>query len=117
MGKFRFNVDGHNYTIYTDNKTRVIAVSTYAGKSVRGIATCASGDEFDLSAGVKIAANRCAVRIAEKRLRNATNRYETTKMWFEEASKCIGEAAEYKSDAVEKLAAAQKKLEKTIKSI
>lgn len=35
------------YRYYTNGR-RVIAVSTYAGKTVRGVATCDPGDEFSM---------------------------------------------------------------------
>ena len=38
------------YRYYTNGR-RVIAVSTYAGKTVRGVATCDPGDEFSMEKG------------------------------------------------------------------
>lgn len=51
--------------IVTGNK--VIALSTYAGKTVRGVAKCAPGDEFDIEKGKDLATARCAYKIAQKR--------------------------------------------------
>ena len=45
------------YKFYT-NGSRVIAVSTYAGKTVRGVAVCHAGDTFSLEKGKKLAALR-----------------------------------------------------------
>lgn len=42
------------YKFYT-NGSRVIAVSTYAGKTVRGVAVCHAGDAFSLEKGKKLA--------------------------------------------------------------
>lgn len=53
---------------------KVIAVSTYAGKAVRGVAKCAPGDNFDIEKGKDLAIARCAAKIAEKRLRRAANK-------------------------------------------
>ena len=47
---------------------KVIAVSTYAGKTVRGIAICSPEDKFDIEFGKKLAAARCNEKVAEKRL-------------------------------------------------
>lgn len=58
------------YRFYT-NGNKVVAVSTYAGKTVRGVAKCAPEDTFDLEKGKEIAAARCAVRIAQKRYARA----------------------------------------------
>ena len=38
------------YRYYTAGN-KIIAVSTYAGKTVRGIAKCAEGDTFDIEKG------------------------------------------------------------------
>ena len=59
---------------YFTNGNKVIAVSTYAGKTVRGVAICDSGDKFDLDKGKQLAAARCAVKIATKRYNRATQK-------------------------------------------
>lgn len=41
------------YTYHTDNKSLVICVATYAGKTVKGIAKCnTEQDTFDLQKGI-----------------------------------------------------------------
>ena len=59
------------YRIYTDNKRKVVAVSTYAGKPVRGIATCSPEDTFDLEKGTALAKAKCNMKVAEKRIERA----------------------------------------------
>lgn len=54
---------------------KVIAVSTFAGKPVRGIAKCDPADEFDLEKGKMIAGARCDQKIAMKRLKRAGKKY------------------------------------------
>ena len=46
-------------------------MSTFAGKTVVGVAHCAPADEFNIEIGKKIAAARCSVKIAEKRMKRA----------------------------------------------
>lgn len=41
------------YRYYTNGR-RVIAVSTYAGKTVRGVATCDPSDEFSMEKGKEL---------------------------------------------------------------
>ena len=53
------------YKFYT-NGSRVIAVSTYAGKTVRGVAVCHAGDTFSLEKGKKLP--RSVVPVPIKRL-------------------------------------------------
>lgn len=51
------------YKIFTNSANDVIAVSTYAGKTVKGIAKCDPRDTFDIDKGVEIAEARCARRL------------------------------------------------------
>ena len=62
--------DRYNYVVVPEKK-KVIAYSTYAGQSVRGVAKCAPDDEFDVEFGKKLAAARCDVKVARKRLKRA----------------------------------------------
>lgn len=50
---------------------KVVALSTYAGKKVRGVASCDPKDTFSLDSGKKLAAARCALKVAEKRVKRA----------------------------------------------
>lgn len=61
------------YRYYTAGN-KIIAVSTYAGKTVRGVAKCAEGDTFDLEKGKRLAALRCAEKIAFKRAERAMDK-------------------------------------------
>ena len=54
---------------------RIIATSTYAGKTVRGVAICDDEDEFDVEKGKQLAAARCALKIAQKRNTRACQKY------------------------------------------
>lgn len=59
------------YQYFLDSKNTVIAVSTYAGKIVKGRAKCDPRDTFDYETGKKIAAARCGEKIAKKRMKRA----------------------------------------------
>ncbi len=65
MRKFEYK-----YKIDVAHKT-VVAMSTFAGKVITGVARCAPEDDFDVEVGKKIAAARCSVKIAEKRMKRA----------------------------------------------
>ena len=65
MRKFEYK-----YKIDEEKRT-IVAMSTFAGKVVTGVARCAPGDKFDIDTGKKIAAARCSVKIAEKRMKRA----------------------------------------------
>lgn len=45
----------------------VIAISHYAGQTIKGVAKCSPNDEFDLEYGKRLAAARCNQKVCEKR--------------------------------------------------
>ena len=53
---------------------RVIAITTYAGKRVRGVAVCSKDDNFSLEKGKELAAARCALKVAQKRYKRASRK-------------------------------------------
>ena len=59
------------YRYYTNGKNIVVAVASYAGRTIRGVAKCSDQDEFNLETGKKLAAARCAMKIAKKRVKYA----------------------------------------------
>ena len=72
MFKKEFPIDKYKF-YYAGNK--VIAVSTYGGQRVRGVATCSDEDEFDVEKGKKLAAARCNAKVARKRYDRANAKY------------------------------------------
>ena len=105
------------YRIYTDRKGKVIVVSTYAGKNVRGVAKCHPSDSFDNEKGIKIAQARCDLKIAEKRVKRAKGKYDATVAVFNKASKDVDKAAEYVLHAERLVVEACKALEACGKDI
>ena len=65
MRKFEYK-----YKIDKEHKV-VVALSSFAGKAVSGVARCAPEDAFNIEAGKKLAAARCNLKIAEKRMKYA----------------------------------------------
>ena len=65
MRKFEYK-----YKVDEEHRT-VVAISSFAKKVVVGIARCAPSDVFDVDAGKKLAAARCDVKVAEKRMKRA----------------------------------------------
>lgn len=82
---------------------QVIAVSTYAGRTVRGVAKCDPRDTFDLETGKKLAAARCAYKIAEKRKARATTEFRKAAAAADEAVKRFEEMKQYFYDSVDQL--------------
>lgn len=68
------------YKFYThensDGSKEVIAVSSYAEKTVKGVAICAPSDTFDVEKGKLLAKLRCDVKVDKKRLKKAEKEYK-----------------------------------------
>ena len=65
MGRYRF---------YEANN-KIICVSTFAKKDVKGVAKCSPEDKFDIKIGYELARLRCDEKVALKRLEKARKRY------------------------------------------
>ena len=65
MSRYRF--------IVHDNK--VICISSFARKNIKGIAKCAPNDNFDIEIGKKLAQLRCDKKVADKRADRAAQKY------------------------------------------
>lgn len=72
--------------VITPNK--VIALTSYAGKTIKGIAKCHPNDVFNEEVGKKIAAARCNQKVVFKKLERA---YENFKRAREEVHKTFAE--------------------------
>ena len=90
------------YRFYqSDNK--VIAVSTYAGLPVRGVAKCDPEDEFSLESGKALAAARCNEKIAEKRCKRAMRKSLEAYKAMTEAKEYFDRMVQYYEDSVDNL--------------
>lgn len=77
-----FPYDKYKYFV---NGNKIIAISTYAGKTVRGVATCHPEDNFDIETGKKLAAMRCDLKVREKRWKAANRKAEEKWIAFRKA--------------------------------
>jgi hypothetical protein len=87
------------YKYYTDGETKIIAVSTYAGKTVRGIAKCAPGDRYDPEKGRELAEARCAEKIAQKRLQRAHRKVAEAQAAYRKALDFLERMKVYEKDS------------------
>lgn len=99
------NFDLNKYKFYVPTnkdgspKGEVIAVSTYAGRYVRGVAKLNPLDEFDIEAGKKLAAARCNVKIAQKRVKRANKKILEAIQQRQDAERFYQKMLCYYSDA------------------
>lgn len=84
---------------FYQNGNKIIAVSTYAGKTVRGVATCHPDDHFDIEMGKKIAAARCNQKVAMKRYANAQKRANQAREALAKAENKVKDMYEYLNDS------------------
>ena len=86
------------YRFY-QNGNKIIAVSTYAGRTVRGCAVCHPDDNFDIEVGKRLAAARCNEKIANKRLNRASGKCFDAARELEKAKQHLADMQEYYNDA------------------
>ena len=92
----KFSMD--KYRFYT-SKNCVYAVSTYAGKPVRGVAKCDPQDQFSLEDGKALAAARCNEKISCKRLKRAMRKFAEAEYDCIVAQRQYEKMKEYVKDA------------------
>lgn len=98
--KYQFKV--YEHTNEDGSKSSiVIALSTYAGKVVKGVAKCTSSDPFDLEVGKKLAAARCDFKVCQKRKKRAEQRRHEVALRLEELTKYYTKMSHYYDDALE----------------
>ena len=86
------------YRFY-QNGNRIIAVSTYGGRTVRGVAICHPDDKFDMDLGKRLAAARCNEKVAAKRYARATQKYKVAEDAYRVASEEVDRMSDYRNDA------------------
>ena len=95
------------YKFYQFNHTRadgtkcvrIAAVSSFAGKPVKGYADCHPADEFDIEYGKALAAARCAEKIAAKRCKRAYNKVDEATALVNAAMTHLQKMMKYEADA------------------
>lgn len=91
-----------------DNK--VIVVSHYAGKTVKGYAKCGPDDVFNIDTGVKLAKLRCDAKVYEKRVKRAIKLYTEAIEALDKAASRVRQMTDYKMDAMMELFNTKKEL-------
>ena len=96
-----FSLDRYKFYHYTgkDGKETIAAVSSYAGKTVKGYAKCNPLDSFDEGKGKELAAARCNAKIAKKRYERARIKLVAAQAKLEEARKYYANMSKYFEDA------------------
>ena len=91
-----------------------IVVSSYAGKTVKGVSKVAPNDEFDLEKGLALAKARCDQKVAVKRCKRADKKLAEAKALFYAAKEYYERMADYYSDSADDLVEANQTVEKLL---
>ena len=100
-----------------DGSIEIIAMSTYAGKVVKGRAKCHPNDNYNYELGKRIAAARCGLKIAEKRMKRADNCCVEAVDELAKANKKVSDMINYYTDSVDEFLAAQNNLNDLLKEV
>lgn len=103
MSKYKF----YHYTDKKDGKNVISAVSTYAGRTVKGYAKCDPRDTFSEENGQKLAAARCNANVAEKRLKRAAAKVKEAQLQLAHAQAYAARMQDYYNGALAANIAAQ----------
>ena len=102
-------------TYVTDNK--VIVVSQYAGRRVKGFAKCSPEDKFDETTGIKLATLRCDEKVAIKRVKRSAEKVAAAYEAYLDAKLHLNAMRDYHETAVAALVSVQEELEVFEKTI
>lgn len=100
------------YKFYSDGANKIIAVSSYAGRPVRGVAKCDPRDNFNQKKGEELAQARCNLKIALKRAKRANAEVEKAKAERDRAQARIDKMTAYLTDATHQLIQADNELKR-----
>ena len=115
----RYPLEKYKYFIHTkdDGNKEIIAMSTYGGRYIRGIAKCSPEDTYDEDIGKKLAAYRCNLKVAEKRMRAAESARSQAEENFIQAAIRFNKMNQFKIDAEAELKYATSLLEDLLNDI
>ena len=95
----------------------VIAITTYAGKTVKAYAKCHSSDAFDQEFGEKLAKARCNVKVAKKRAARARKKYAEAEHLLAQAENHVHKMASYMTDSAEAVVTVEKELQDLLNQV
>ena len=77
----------------------VVALTTHAGKIVKGVAKCMATDPFDLEMGKQLAAARCDYKVCKKRVKRASDKYIEAERKVTDCQEYARKSGNYYADA------------------
>lgn len=102
--------NGHKYQIDTSQDEKIVAMSSFAGIPVKGIAKCDPNDVYDMEKGIKLAIRRCDEKIAVKKMARGQQKLAAAEKEFEAAKERLEMMQQYADDAEINLVKTSKEL-------
>jgi hypothetical protein len=100
-----YPIEKYNFVTY-DKKNKdgsitkvTVAMSTYSGRLVKGVAKCMATDSYDPELGKKLAAARCDAKVCKKRKTRAEEKYGEARKSLENLENYVRKVGNYYSDA------------------
>jgi hypothetical protein len=94
--KYKF----YSFHINEEGK-KVVAVTHYGGRTIRGMAKCSPEDVFDVEFGCKLAVARAERKVARAKVRNASTKYLQAAIAADKAEKHFDNMKQYYMDSVD----------------
>ena len=104
------------YQTFTSGN-KVIVVSHYAGKAVKGYAKCDPKDTFDYGKGQYLATLRCDEKVCNKRLKRAIKKLAEAQAEFNKAQKKLLDMQDYVNESREDLIKVQSSLKHLVSEL
>ena len=100
----KYSLDKYKFYQFKNEKggMTVSAVSSFAGRPVKGLAKCDPRDDFNIEKGKELAAARCNKKVAEKRLARASEKYMEAARAADAAYEYYDRMKQYYMDSVDK---------------
>lgn len=95
---------------YYVSENKVVCISSFAKKPVRGLAKCDPKDTFNVDSGKKLARLRCDVKVSAKRKQRAIQKLEEARATLAEAEARVAKMQQYLVDSTAELAQAEAEL-------
>ena len=114
----KYSLDKYKFYQFKNDKggMTIVALSTFAGRPVKGYAKCDPRDEFSIEKGKELAAARCNLKVAEKRKARATQKYKEASIAASEAHDFYGRMRQYFMDADDQVDEAKAAIDELIKN-
>ena len=92
--------DGYYQIIHNQKNNTIYAISTYAGKTVRGKAKCAPGDTYNAEKGADLAKARCNEKVAKLRMKRASKKVKEAEQALAAAQNYYNRMINYHNDSI-----------------